>query len=238
MAENTHPGYARRVRRASWLTLFAASCGSSGIEEPGDEVLDAGPDAPPEIRPPECPAAPEEAWGAFEALTGVLQTADDAQGLAQAFAGPRRRPPDSDCGDDKPTGIHECVCDGGGTVVVTQDKRDGFSFEATYEYRGCCLGPCCYDGCGWRSFYDEGPFGGCDAFSGTDSCAVGSPVDLATCGGAHIVEYDNGSFAVQGSYELGVGGEWVVYDAMREWSCVEDETGAGQCTSGADVLTW
>jgi len=222
----------------AWWALLAAGCGGSVGPEHEREIPDAGPDARQDVGPSECPPARTGVRDAFYGATGVLQSADDAQGVAQAFGHLWRKPPDTGCGDDEPTGTYVCDCNGGGAVVVAWLDEDGSSVQAVYEYRGCCIGACCYDGCGWYDGYDEGPFGDCAAFSGTASCVDLSPVDLVTCGGAYLVEYNDESFAVGGTYDPELGGEWRVYDATTEWWCTQDETGVGSCTNGVDVLNW
>ena len=237
-----------------WVALLAAGCGSSGGPE-HDNIPDAGSDAPVS----RCEGGrPGDVALTLENPTGLLASTTDARGVATAFGSllasqslaANRRPARRhgiECTIPAPTPDpyfpYTCDCPGGGTIFVdgTADKT---TYNVVFDYRECCLDVCCYDGCGWMATTDNGSFIMCVWHSLTASCPQPALIEYSYCqdsvGGSlwYLVEYLGETFAVSGSYEIGVGGTWTVRDTATEWTCSEDGTGSGSCTDGVDVLSW
>jgi len=179
--------------------------------------------------------------------TGTLSSAADAQGVAEEYAAAtlapqgltgRRRPGISCGGEPLADGRLECVCPGGGSLVGTVE-----TFGYRYALEECCLAEsCCYDGCGWAEF-QTGAYSSCTSFNLSESCRDGALVETSFCmdrsgRSNYLVAFRGGTYAVSGFYDSASGGSWTVRDAVAEWRCSQDATGAGSCTNGSATLDW
>lgn len=199
-------------------------------------------------------ASYEDVVAALENPTGSIESAEGAQGVADAFedlqaqegfSGDRRS--GINCETNTTNGQVTCECSGGGSLEVTGGKDDGPSGDVSghWDANNCCeTGGCCYDGT-------------LDILVGTDAGATYTlcyfaDYDVSECKTASVniqycqddmgrqwwvVEYQSETYAVSGSYNSKTGGSWTVRDANGEWTCTSDGA-TGSCTNGTDTYDW
>lgn len=184
----------------------------------------------------------DEIANQYSSPTGEIASAEDAQGVAQAYAEVQSR----QFAGERRGESYEYACPAGGNCSVSgSGSQSGGS--ASYDCSSCCYeAGCCWDGSGWMVYSSGGTetFSYCGAWDGSGNCGGSSwsgswSYCLASDGTlSFLVEYNGGTYVVSGSYDLATGsGTWTVSSANGTWTCTAS-SGTGSCTDGTNTYSW